>query len=298
MLTNELNLPQPIVEAIRNDPYEKGDCQFSATELIAPAYQRNLMRLHGNEVDVDASESIWSLLGQSVHGILERAEVPGCILERRYIGVFYVDGEPIRVGAKIDVYDFEKGILSDYKVTSVYKFKRDLNGRLDVPEEYEAQLNIQVECIFRETGYEVPQAQIVGILRDWRRSERRRSPAEYPKFQVAVMPVRVWPHEERERYILERLKEHMSASPVPCTSNEMWERPDVSALMKDGQKRAVRLYKADEDARSALAKMGGKVAGYYVDVRPGCRMRCEDYCEVSSKCPIYQGYLSAKESST
>ncbi len=296
MLTNLLALPAPLLEAVRNDPYTRDGVDFTATELIAPAYLKTLQRNHADEVDVDASDRIWSLLGQSVHGILERSTVPGYIMERRYVGEFFMgDHLKIRVGAKIDVYNTIDGVLDDYKVTSVYKFKTGLNGFREVPEEYTAQLNIQAECIYRETGYEIKKARIVGILRDWRRSEASRE-AGYPRHQIDTMEVPIWPHAQREAYIIERIRLHMEPSPPVCTPRERWERPNRYALMKVGQKRAVKLYDTADEASHALGAMGGKSAGYYTDDRPGARTRCDSYCDVASKCADYQAFLAAEKS--
>lgn len=42
-ITNELGLPEPLVDAVRNDGYTKGNADFSVTGLIAPPHQRKLM---------------------------------------------------------------------------------------------------------------------------------------------------------------------------------------------------------------------------------------------------------------
>lgn len=300
MLTNELMLPEPIVAAVANDPYTRDGVDFTATEIIAPAYLKTLMRNHAGEFDVDASDRIWSLLGQSVHGILERATVPGYVMERRYVGEFWpVKGLSVKLGAKIDVYNTNLGILDDYKVTSVYKFKTGLNGFREIPDEYEAQINIQAECIYRETGYEVNRGRIIGILRDWRRAEARREQG-YPKHQIDTMEIPIWPKEKREAYILERLRAHMEPNPNVCTPKERWERPNRYALMKAGQKRAVKLYDDAAQADSAVSHLNNGETSplYIVEPRPGDRTRCNGYCEVASKCTDYQAFLASQESST
>ena len=35
-ITNELGLPEPLVDAVRNDGYTKGNADFSVTGLISP----------------------------------------------------------------------------------------------------------------------------------------------------------------------------------------------------------------------------------------------------------------------
>ncbi len=68
----------------------------------------------------------------------------------------------------------------------------------------------------------------------------------------------------------------------PCTPEEWWERPTRFAVMKRGQKRAVRLYDTREEAEDNATK-----AGLYVEERPGSSVRCESYCRVASFCPQY-----------
>lgn len=289
-ITNTLGLPEPIVQAITNDPYDKGDCDFSATELIAPPHQKRLQKVHKDDIEVDAASRIWSLFGSAVHGILEQSQSAHYIAERRYIGTYGVGGKFYKVGAKIDVLDESTMTLTDYKTTSVFKFKKDFNGFLQVPKEYVQQLNIQADCIFRETGAVVQKAQIVGILRDWRRSEQLRDPY-YPKQMVEVMDIPLWDAESRAHYIEDRILRHLAVVPEPCSSDDMWERPAKWALMKKGQTRAVKLYDEKDEAFEAL---GAYRAGHEMSVvhRPGVRNRCESYCDVSEFCDAHQKYLS------
>ena len=55
MLTNRQNLPAPLVNAIRNDPYDAGASRISVTRLIQPPQIGYLLR--GREVNEDASGS-------------------------------------------------------------------------------------------------------------------------------------------------------------------------------------------------------------------------------------------------
>ena len=57
-ITNELGLPEPLVDAVRNDGYTKGNADFSVTGLIGPPYQRKLMGEYGEKITEDVSERI------------------------------------------------------------------------------------------------------------------------------------------------------------------------------------------------------------------------------------------------
>lgn len=71
MLTNKLNLPLAVVQAVTNDPYTRGDSDISVTQLISPPYQRRLRQTV--EPVEDVAERLFSLYGQLAHGLLERA---------------------------------------------------------------------------------------------------------------------------------------------------------------------------------------------------------------------------------
>ena len=70
-ITNKHGLPQALVNAVQNDPYDGGVADISVTRLIQPPQIGYLAR--GVELEEDVSERIWVLLGQAVHTILERA---------------------------------------------------------------------------------------------------------------------------------------------------------------------------------------------------------------------------------
>ena len=83
-ITNVHGLPQSIVAAVTNDPYTGGG-DISATKLIDAPQIRTLMAKHKDQITTDVSERIWSLLGQAVHTILERAALrqEGMVAEDR-----------------------------------------------------------------------------------------------------------------------------------------------------------------------------------------------------------------------
>lgn len=275
-LTNRLDLPRSIVAAVTNDPYTKGASDISVTSLISPPY---LVKLRKSvEVIEDVSDRIWSLLGQSVHNVLERAYPEGStdsIVEERIFTA--VNGWII--SGQNDV--LEAGVLSDFKVTSVWGAK----GKI----EWEQQLNLlTVLCArqYEQTGderYIVTKAQIIAIYRDWIKSKSKS--ADYPDCQVGVIPIKLWGRDEQERYLLERVLAHQDENPPPCSDFERWKMEDVYAVMKDGRKSAVKLHDNLEDAESQMVTLG---KGHSVVLRAGGYRRCADYCNVSHACPVYQ----------
>lgn len=284
-LTNRLGLPAGIVAAVANDPYNAGPSDISVTKLITSPYQRQLLRKHSEDLEEDVSQRIWSLLGQSVHTILERAYPAGRgIAEER----LYTQVNDWTVSGQMDV--LEDGILSDFKVTSVWSYI--MGGK----EEWTQQLNLlKVLCDQRleeteDERYRVEKLQIVAIFRDWQESKVGN---EYPESQVAVIPVELWPKDVAMDFLRERVASHQNQDPDPCTNEERWYRGEQWALMKEGRKTAVRLFDAQDKATEAEkeAKEKDKKSKFFVIHRPGSYARCERYCLAAKHCPTWQAHL-------
>ena len=73
-----------------------------------------------------------------------------------------------------------------------------------------------------------------------------------------------------------------------CTPQEMWEKPPVWAVIKVGGVRAKSLHDSPELAEAAKKDAG---AGYEIQLRPGDRTRCKDYCLVNQWCKQYKEYM-------
>lgn len=260
-ITNHYGLPAPLVNAIRNDAYSKGESDISVTQLVQPPQPRKLLR--GREPAEDASDRIWTLLGQAVHTILERAYPDTAITEKR----LFTKVRGWIVSGQFDVYD--NGALSDYKVTSVYA--------REAKREWINQLNL-LAALCRRNEMPVARVEIVAIYRDWRKKEALSE--DYPQSQVAVLPVPLWAPEEAEAFLEDRVMVHQMEVPPPCTDEERWLSPEKWALMKKGQKRAIKLY----DARPEIELESGQYWGH----RPGSYRRCESYCQAAPICPQWQ----------
>lgn len=267
-ITNRANLPQAIVDAITNDGYSKGEADISVTGLLRPPRLAILEKAHEGDIVEDASDRIWSLLGQSIHTILERANRVA-IAERR----LFMNVEGWIVSGSMDLYE-EAGCLHDYKVTSVWKLvKGDLG-------EWEDQLNLY-SVILRHHGHKVEKLQVVAILRDWSKREAERDEA-YPQAQVVNIDIPLWSEENAMKFMRERVLLHKQAQIVlpECTPKDRWAQPDVYAVMKPGRKSAIKLY-----AQKHLADMhAADQKGLFVVDRPGRNVRCDSYCRVAAFC--------------
>lgn len=270
-LTNRLNLPSSIVNAVARDPYHRGDAHISVTALIGPARKRILEIVHGDELSDDVADRIWSLMGQITHGILERNDSDGLTEER-----LFIERHGWRLSGQFDRVLVEDNLLQDYKMTSTYTIRDGAKP------EWEAQANLYA-LMLREHGYPIERAQIVVILRDYQKSKAQHDPG-YPQAPVVVMDVPLWPMEQVEAYIMARLTAHANAQHVLplCSAEERWERPAKYALVKEGNKRATSLHDTMESAQVALASAGK--GAYRIDTRPAEQIRCRDYCAAAPVC--------------
>jgi hypothetical protein len=269
--TNVHGLPQSIVAAVTADPYVGGG-DISVTKLIDAPQVRTLMAKHKDAITTDVSERIWSLLGQAVHTILERAALrqEGMVAEDR----LYAEVAGWQLSGQFDVMHLETGVLSDYKVTTVYKLQNT--------DAWTQQLNV-LRWLAHKNGITVNTLEIIAILRDWKKGEAERKPETYPQTPITRVSIPLWSLEDTEEYILDRVQLHQFAQKggrVDCTDEERWYTGTQFALMKDGGKRAVKLF---SERPTEIPE------GHHIEERPGEYRRCASYCEVRAFCPQAQG---------
>ena len=71
MFTNIHNLPDPVVAALSADKYNSGLVNSSVTTLIDSPQVKILSRKHKDDISIDVSERLWSVLGTAVHNMFE-----------------------------------------------------------------------------------------------------------------------------------------------------------------------------------------------------------------------------------
>lgn len=267
--TNNLDLPQPIVDAILNDDYDKGDSDFSITELLGPARIAKLTRLHWDELEEDLSDRIWSLVGRVVHGIFEKAE-RSAFSEKR----LFMDLNGFRISGQVDRFDLHQGELIDYKFVTYYKVKNNC-----LPEEYIQQLNCYAELV-RANKAPITKLSLVAILRDWSKGKAKRE-LGVPNKQVVKLEAPLWDSDRTRRFLSGRLFEHTQEQLPLCTNEERWKTNDKWAVIKRGNKRAKKLLPSLEQATWYLEECG---RGFEIEQRYGEAKRCKDYCIVSKHC--------------
>jgi hypothetical protein len=279
-ITNTHGMPESIVRAITNDPYEgpkQRTDKISVSTLINPPKIHFLKIRHWDEIVEDASEHLWRLLGHSVHSVLERAEDTKTIKEERLEEE--IDG--ITISGQMDLLGEDS--IEDYKITSVWSYIFSPTGK----PEWVAQLNLY-RWLSRKI-FNVKKLTIHCILRDHQGSKAK-ADANYPQIPFKSIPIAVWSLEDTDKYIRDRVglfksciykKDHELPE---CTAEEMWAKGDKYAVMKPGRKTAIKVCDTEAEAQAVI------VAGYTIVKRPGSRNRCEDYCLVNKWCAQYKAY--------
>jgi len=278
-LTNFLNLPQPIVDAVKNDSYNAGECHISVTKLIAPTKYSELTRRHQDEMVEDVSDRIYALFGSLGHLMLERAAGDGGgIVEKR----FFAERMGWKLSGQADfVMDGGTAILTDYKFCAKAV-------AADGPKrEWTEQLNI-LRWLASQNGIEVKEMEIVAIYRDWSKLQALKNKA-YPQYPVERFPIDMWPMENVEAFIDYRLKLHQEARAtqdddmIPeCSASERWQDPPIYAVKKKATSaRAEKNGKhtSKEEADKHAASIGG-----IVEFRPSEPIRCLAYCAARKFC--------------
>lgn len=302
-LSNKLNLPQPIVEAVKRETYDPGHGDFSATGIIAPPKIKVLEARHKEEIWEDVSDKLYSMYGQITHLILERSGVKltNYMVEKRH----YAQYGQWLVSAQLDCMFLGDGVLSDYKFTTAYSAQTNGDGKAEIKNEWYAQLNIQADILRRNPQLGLPpiqKLQIVAILRDWQASKAAQDD-RYPQSQIVVIPIPMADPRNVETYILNRCKLHQDAKDQPiddlileCTKEERWEDETKYAAMKIGGKRATKVFdtRAEYDQWLTQQKDADK---FEAVERPGFARRCmgmagKVYCPARNFCHHYRGLVA------
>lgn len=272
-ITNKHSLPAPVYNFLARDRYQAGDNDISVTTLIKPPQIVRLEKEHYDELEVDALDLVWSLVGNGVHSLLDAHTEDGAMNEQR----FYLTVDGVCIGGQVDHY--RDGVITDYKVTSAYSVAYG-----NTKPEWEEQLNLYA-YIMGHNGIEVKALRICAILRDWDKHRAKRE-AEYPQTPIQIISIPMWNRVDTVEFIHEKLVEMYAPSVRECTAEEMWEAPTKYAVTKKGNKRAYRVLDTLEEAETIANE-----TGYLITERKGERKRCAEYCSVSAYCPQYQKYL-------
>lgn len=287
-LTNKFNLPETFINVITRPTYSRGSSEISVTEILSPPQLVLLRRRHADDIEVDAADQVWSLFGSAVHNILQHGKDDHHVVEERLFTTF----ESWRISGAIDLQTFQPDgsiVISDYKVTSAWAVQQEKTEWID-------QLNLYAWLVERVKGLPVTGLQIIGIVRDWNRREAANKEG-YPQAPIVTITIPLWDFEAREQFVRTRLSLHneanfsaVSGEMPECTPEECWEKPTTYAVMKEGGKRAKKVFTIKQEAEAFMADQKGT---HYMETREGGRTRCESFCQVAPFCQQYKSYKEA-----
>ena len=260
MITNKLNLPRFWVQAVEHQlSSHKSQADYSVTELLDAPRRVRLLKQYRDNIDTDASETVWAIFGTATHAIIEFA------VENTNDGSLIAEQRMFATAADVSSPDSPITIRKN--------------------KEREAQLNCYA-YLARKEGYEVKGLANVLLLRDWIRSKSMRE-RNYPLHQVAVQEKKMWSDQEVETFIQQRIAIHERAKQeLPyCTDEEQWKTERKFAVESRNASRAHKLADTYEEA-VAWKQQNNK--GQYISERPRKSVRCEDFCAVKPFCTQYR----------
>ena len=297
MITNRLDLPQPFVDAVTSDHKYKPH-RYSVTEVLGGTCEAILKRRHAGEGEFDVADQIWMLWGTAVHKVLEEAEATDTQLQESWFKVLVGDYE---LSGIFDLYDDSTGTVTDWKTTSCWTV---IFGDF---EKWRDQCLLYC-WMLRKHGFDARRGEIVALLRDhsMRKARTDRDYPQHPVFKIcwdfdgedfmrAAALVGAWFYKVRHEETVE------DAYLEPCSPEQRWHKPDKWAVMKKGQKRAVRLYESEKEARdrcnaeNRAARERSEIERHYIEFREGEDTKCESYCSVAEFCPYYQAMMRQRE---
>jgi len=285
IITNNHNVPEPLVTLASREYYSKGASAYSVTEIMSPPKIKRLREKYNDVIEQDVSDMLWQMLGSALHVVMERGLTPGYIPEQR---LFY-DLDGVTVSGQIDLQqETPTGIvLIDYKFTSAWAVMQE-------KAEWEQQLNVYKWLVEKSKRRTVVGLKICALVRDFSRHDHRE---DYPDSPIQMIDIPMWDSARTEAYVRERLDMHrmakmnmeMSQELQDCSPEERWMSETVYAVKREGRKTAIRVFKSIDEANELAIKEKG-----YVETRLGEPKRCTgNYCGVARWCDQYQAEVTA-----
>jgi hypothetical protein len=293
-LTNKYGLPQTLVNFANRNTYSRGDAHISVTQLIGSPRVRLLTQKHEDEIVEDVSDRLWALIGTALHEVVEQGADEDNRAEER----LFIEQDGWRISGGVDLQSMnldEDGTLnceiSDYKLTSTYNV---INGK----SEWEKQLNCYAHLARKTKNYEITGLAINAIMRDWVRARSKTDP-NYPPAPMQVIEIPLWSPEAAEQYFNERVKVHKESEalmdwndPPECSAEERWYSPGQLAVIKDGRKRALKLFDPEQKDEAEEYAKENKAT---VMERPGQNKKCAEFCAVSEWCSQWAALKAQEE---
>ena len=283
-ITNKYNLPQALVDLIKNSQFGHTEKCYSATTILNPTRFIILNRRHNDEIEIDASQCINQVLGTATHSLIEKFDKTG-------FAEIYLK-EEIRDGyfltGKCDLYDEVNFALVDYKTANVWKIK------FSDFDDWRRQGLIYAWLLIKK-GHYVERIRFHALLKDWTAREKRLADMKgdfYPESQVYTYELKITSADliEIEKFIRNKFDELIEAEKLndddllDCGKKDTWYTGDKFAVYGSNKNKAMRVFDTYEEANDYLNNKGG----VEIVARKGEYRRCQDYCECCKFCKYYK----------
>ena len=283
-VTNVMGLPQAFVDAVSVERHNEKGC-YSATTILHGACETILQERHYDEIEVDASDSIWAVFGSAVHSIFEKQNT-GTIKEAFYS----VPVSHSKVTGRVDSYDPQTQTLHDFKTCAVWKIIYQ-----DFDDWYKQ--GMIYAWLMKKNGVEVKRCEFIALLKDHSKSKAKVD-QNYPQLPTYIYRFDVTEKalEEIEKFIFDKVSELEKAELLsdeeltPCSKEERWATEGKWKAKKEGRKTALKVCDTEEEAKECIKD----IAGGYVEYVEGCSKKCEDYCVCKDYCPFYKSLIEKK----
>ena len=288
-ITNKQNLPMAFVKAVSTEQHNKSNKEISATTLLKGTKEVILTRRYWDKLTDDAADRVWATWGQAIHALME-AEGDNEFSECDF-NVLMDNG--ITITGRIDNYNMATGEITDWKTGSVYKvIYKDFK-------DWQRQGLIYAWLLI-QNDFKAESCRFIDLLKDHSKSKAKFE-KDYPQSPVYVygFPVTIGGLAEIKKYIENKVDNYLKYLDKPddeippCTDEERWTSETVYAVMKTGNKRAVKNFTNPIEANQMAAEKG---AGHYVQERPGVSRKCADYCLCCNYCNFYNSFVKNQTS--
>lgn len=287
---------QPLTDVFKEFTrgYTNLGSDYSVSDLINAPRIVQLNRRHKGEIQTkpfDLNALLGSFRGTAIHTAFEwqlnkiigRREGKSPYLVERRIWDRICDR---KISGKFDILYNED--LFDLKTTSVWK--RIFEGFAD----WESAQNLYA-YLLSTVGVQVRSLNIIAWYTDWQKEKADGKNQGYPPHMVEGILLPLWSLEEQQAYLEERIEFHKLNEQrpdnelSPCSEKEMWAKPTTFAVKQVGKDRALRVLNSQAEAANYIRDK--KVTGASIEVRPGIRTRCLNWCDANAYCNIHQQYI-------
>lgn len=292
---------KPLMDALKayRLVYDNEGADYSATDLIQPPRITILGKRHRGEIlkrPIDPKSELDSFWGTGIHHMFEAnlRYNPEYICERR----LHTEILDRKISGCPDI--IRKSLLWMYDIKQTKAWKKIFSDL----HEWEEQLNIYAYMYWLKKIH-IKALFVIAWWKNWEEKNVRDNP-KYPREQIEEIPLRLWTPKEQEDYLYSRVLTMINAEPFPddqlplCTPDDRWDRATQYAVYKIGKNgkrfsKASRVMYAKDDIERWIKKMLKPEEKYEIDMRPGGRERCDNWCEVNTFCSQYRDYLKEKE---